>query len=402
MTTGERTGTGSPLRLVVQGSLATAVCFGFCRFSVGLLLEPMRQEFDLSYTAAGVLASVNLASYVVGALVTPMLGRRVGYGPLMNLGLLLGTAALAALALSPTVSIVAVALAVAGFAAALAWIAAAALGTARFAPARRGVLMGIISGATGAGMVVAALIALTVVDGGEVAWRRAWGIQAVAALIATVAVGRVRSGAARSAAGGRSARPRLGSVRRGLLRYYGAYAGFAAGYILFVTYIVAAASGSAGDYRLGASLWLLAGIGAAPGAVLIGAWSDRFSRNRTLTAAQLIAAAACLAVLADLSGAAIGARLAAVVVGAIMTGMGTLMPSLLADELPAAQVPDIFASFTLVFAIVQSVAPIGGGVLIDATSGFTAVFLAAAGAFAAAALGFRARRRPVADQATPK
>ena len=118
MTAEGRTEAVSPLRLVVQGSLATAVCFGFCRFSVGLLLEPMRQEFDLSYTAAGVLASVNLASYVAGALLTPVAGRRVGYGPLVNLGLGLGAASLAALALSPSVVVVVVALAVAGFASA--------------------------------------------------------------------------------------------------------------------------------------------------------------------------------------------------------------------------------------------------------------------------------------------
>jgi predicted MFS family arabinose efflux permease len=379
-------------RLTIQSSVATAIGFGFCRFSVGLLLEPMRAEFELSYTAAGMLASVNLASYVAGALLTPLLGRRFGYGATANIGLLLGAVSLSVLTFAPSVLPVVIALAGAGFASALAWISVAALGTACFPPARRGVLLGIVSGATGLGMIVAALVAFAVVTDGVVQWRHAWGVQAALAIVAAVAVGRI----GRSHAGEtrqRGATPGLGAVRRGLLRYYGAYAAFAAGYILFVTYIVSAVTGTTGDFRAGATMWLLVGIGAAPGAVLIGAGSDRMSRNGMLMITQAAAGLACLAVVLDLAGNAYGAKVAAVVIGAIMTGMGSLMPSLLADVLPAPQVPEVFASFTLVFAVIQAIAPVGGGILIDATGGFVPVFLAAGVLFGVGAIGFRSPPR---------
>src|SRR3954464_2038770 len=80
----------SLLGLAAALSLGAAVSLGVTRFAYGLLLPPMREDLQWSYTLAGGMNTANAMGYLLGALVTPALMAR--WGPSR---LLLGGSALA-------------------------------------------------------------------------------------------------------------------------------------------------------------------------------------------------------------------------------------------------------------------------------------------------------------------
>ena len=59
-------------------SMATAIALGFSRFSYALLLAPMRADLGWSYLLAGAMNTANAVGYLLGALATPFMTRRIG------------------------------------------------------------------------------------------------------------------------------------------------------------------------------------------------------------------------------------------------------------------------------------------------------------------------------------
>jgi len=74
------------LWLALVLSLGAAVSLGVTRFAYGLLLPPMREDLGWSYTLAGAMNTFNAMGYLLGALSTPWLMRRVGPGRLLLWG----------------------------------------------------------------------------------------------------------------------------------------------------------------------------------------------------------------------------------------------------------------------------------------------------------------------------
>jgi predicted MFS family arabinose efflux permease len=66
------------LCLSVCISMAAAVSLGMTRFAYALLLPPMRDDLLWSDTLAGAMNTFNAVGYLVGALLTPMVLRRLG------------------------------------------------------------------------------------------------------------------------------------------------------------------------------------------------------------------------------------------------------------------------------------------------------------------------------------
>jgi predicted MFS family arabinose efflux permease len=59
-------------------SMASAIALGLSRFSYALLLAPMRADLGWSYLLAGAMNTANAVGYLLGALITPFLTRRIG------------------------------------------------------------------------------------------------------------------------------------------------------------------------------------------------------------------------------------------------------------------------------------------------------------------------------------
>lgn len=242
--------TGAPLMLLaVALSLGAAISLGITRFAYALLLPPMRDDLQWSYTLAGAMNTANAVGYLLGALLTPALMRR--FGPSI---LLLWGAALASLFMGLSgffTGAVPLLLqrGLAGVASAFVFIAggllAARLGTLQ--PARSGLLIGMYYGGTGIGIVLSALLIPAVLAAAAAAphaWAWAWWALALACLAGTaalvwpaMALQRMQAPLSRSIAGspsdGRSFH------WRDFAPALAGYGLFGVGYIGYMTFVIA-------------------------------------------------------------------------------------------------------------------------------------------------------------------
>ena len=174
------------LRVVLVLSLGAAVSLGLTRFAYALLLPPMRADLGWSYTLAGGMNTANALGYLLGALATPLLLRRMAPGTVLLLGAGLATLFMALCGFFVDAAPLLLQRTLAGMASALVFIAgglmAARLGAAQ--AGRSGLLLGLYYGGTGWGISASALLVPVVLERapGPHAW--AWAWWALAALCA--------------------------------------------------------------------------------------------------------------------------------------------------------------------------------------------------------------------------
>ena len=174
------------LRVVLVLSLGAAVSLGLTRFAYALLLPPMRADLGWSYTLAGGMNTANALGYLLGALATPLLLRRLAPGTVLLLGAGLATLFMALSGFFVDAAPLLLQRTLAGVASALVFIAgglmAARLGAAQ--AGRSGLLLGLYYGGTGWGISASALLVPAVLARapGPHAW--AWAWWALAALCA--------------------------------------------------------------------------------------------------------------------------------------------------------------------------------------------------------------------------
>lgn len=370
--------------LAAAGSLT--ICLGFGRFSLSLLLPDMKSGLFLTYSQAGALASVNLAAYLVGIAAMPALSARIPHVVLLRAGVLMAAVGMAVLAIpAASFPLLVVALAMTGIAGGLAWIASSAIGSALSTTGNRGRRFGLLGSANGLGIIVASMLALTLVDAGQIPWRLVWACQAALAVPVLVVALLMPASVAGDAR-------RLDRANRRLTGLKWAYGIFGLGYGWFATYFVAAMSNSGGTSA--ALIWGIIGVGALFGAPLLGSWSDYWGRRRVLVSAQLAAALACV-IMVVFRPAVPAAVVSGLLFGLVFTGMASLIPSALADRVGAQSAASAFGSLTLVFAAVQIITPVTGGFVIDhVPHGFSVLFGCAGVTFLIAAELFRRAIRP--------
>ncbi|MFL5336398.1 MAG: YbfB/YjiJ family MFS transporter [Geminicoccaceae bacterium] len=75
-----------PLALVIWAALGIALNVGLSRFTYGIMLPGVKHDLGLGYAGAGLIHAIHLGGYMVGTLVAPMLGKRLGMGALARRG----------------------------------------------------------------------------------------------------------------------------------------------------------------------------------------------------------------------------------------------------------------------------------------------------------------------------
>jgi MFS family permease len=169
--------------IAVVGALAVMAALGFGRFGYTMLLPATRTGLSLSFTGAGLLGTANLAGYLMGSFGA---GRLIRLRPhaAAALGLAVVAASLAWMAIARSSAEALGARWIAGLAAALVYVQALGL-VARFPPARRGLVSGIMHAGNGAGLILTGLgLPPIVARGGAEGWRLGW----VALGVSTLAV----------------------------------------------------------------------------------------------------------------------------------------------------------------------------------------------------------------------
>ncbi len=232
------------VRLASAGFVATAIAFGPARMGFGLFLPDFREDFALSTALAGLVASGGFLAFLLALPVTAWLGARVGQRAPVMAGALSATAGFAVVATASGSAALAVGVALAGASAGFCW-APFNDAAERVVPAsaRPGALSAVSTGTT-TGVAAAGALALGV-SAGVLDWRTAWGVFALAGLVAALAAVGVPGG--RGGTNGSTAAPRL--LRRETLPLYGAALLFGATnavYLSFAADRVAAAGGLPG------------------------------------------------------------------------------------------------------------------------------------------------------------
>jgi MFS family permease len=338
---------------------------------------------NLSYTAAGLLATANLIAYLLGALAAGLIVPRAPLKVLFPASLLAAGGSLCLLA-APSYPLLLIVMAILGVASATTWISTVTLLNTWTRPAERGVLLSMASIGGGWGVaVVAAMDVLAIAWFGGSAWHAVWLCGGAASL----AIGGAALLALRSVTDqrGHISVPvpriwldlRLRSVRTVAL----VYALFGLGYSSFLAFFVAFLQR---QIHVAGSLlvWACLGIAAGLGGIVVGQLSDRWGRRPTLVASMVLSALA--AGLPILSTSTAVLLIAAILFGLPMVGLGSVVASYLGDLFAdPGRSGRAFAVATVLFGIGQAGGPVIAGSLLDATGTFSAPFVLATAALMA-------------------
>jgi MFS family permease len=315
-------------RLGVAGLCATAVTFGPARYAYGLFLPVFREEFALSTTILGFIASGLYAGYLIALSAVGLLATRVGPRLPVTIGIISAGLGMALVALAPNSIVLAVGVVLAGTGAGWTW-APFNDATEQIPTRSRDRVLSVVSTGTTFGILAAGVLALVTGDN----WRAAWTAFAVAAGAAVVP-----SLVMLPDASDRGSQDRVGW--RWMLRTeavplavvassFGVVSAF---YFSFAVDAVADA-GELSRAMVGGVLYAVIGAAGLVG-LLTGAGVARLGLGPVLTAAL-----ACLGLASLLMGVAAGV-LPAVIVSAALFGAGVMVMSALLSIWSSAVFPD--------------------------------------------------------------
>jgi predicted MFS family arabinose efflux permease len=383
--------------LALALSLGAAVSLGITRFAYGLLLPPMREDLGWSYTLAGAMNTFNALGYLIGALATPWLMRRVPPTRLLLVGSLLASVFMA---LSGFFSAAAPLLAqrlLAGVASALVFIAggllAARLGSHQ--PRRSGFLLGIYYGGTGLGIVISALGVPPVLAAAAQqphAWAWAWWMLALVCLLATALMAWPARVLARHPA------PPSHALNQGTRVYrtrdfafaLAGYAGFGVGYIGYMTFVIALLREQGSSATQITLFYTLLGVAVLASSRI---WAGLLDRHRGgVPLALLNALLGVAAIVPALTAVWPLVMASGLLFGGVFLSVVASTTALVRHNLPPAQWAAGISAFTIVFAAGQIVGPTVVGFISDGPGGLARGLLFSAGAlWIGAALAWRQR-----------
>jgi MFS family permease len=386
-----------PLTTALALSLGAAIALGLSRFSYALLLLPMRTDLGWTYLLAGSMNTGNALGYFFGALLTPVLMRRVGiWQTLVGGSVLVGVFMLLSgiVTDAPTLFLLRVC---AGVASAFVFVGggvlAAQLGSMH--SKRAGLLIGLYYGGTGLGIAASALLvpaALAAAQQHGVAhsWQWPWLVLGIACLVATG----ILAGPAKAIGGaplGQTHRSRfvIGDFLFGLSGYFM----FGVGYIGYMTFVVALLRQqgmSAGHITL---FYTLLGLAVVVSPRLWAPMLDRFRGGEALAILNGILGTA--SILPALTSATPIVFLSGVVFGAVFLSVVASTTALVRHNLPQEIWSSGISAFTVVFAFGQIVGPTIVGWIADGPGGLErGLIVSAIALFAGAALA--AQQKPLA------
>ncbi|WP_298252644.1 YbfB/YjiJ family MFS transporter [Bradyrhizobium sp.] len=250
-----------PARLILILSLAPTIGLGIGRFAYSLVLPDMRDTLAWSYSVAGFMNTVNAAGYLAGAFAAAPLIRRFGLPAAVRWSTLACLLSLALSALSGNFFMLSFARLLVGVGAAVAFVAGAAL-AARIAqsyPARADFLLSLFYAGPGLGIVTSGLIAPFVLKAfGPGSWWIVWWAMTLLSVILTIPLLVTQLSAGNGPAAAKPARFAI----RPILIYLAGYFLFGAGYIAYMTFMIAYVRDAGGGAAAQSAFWCLLGASA--------------------------------------------------------------------------------------------------------------------------------------------
>jgi predicted MFS family arabinose efflux permease len=261
----------NPARLILVLAIAPAIGLGICRFAYSLVLPDMRDSLGWSYSTAGFMNTINAAGYLAGALGASAFVRRFGLFNTLRISAAACVLSLVVSALTAEVSIFSAARLVSGIAAAFAFVAGGALATnvAQAQQQRQAFYLSLFYIGPAVGILISGFVSPFLLEwSGPGSWWIVWAALAIiSALMALVLpLARVEEPPPQVA----SANAEISITP--VLIYLISYFLFGAGYIAYMTFMIAYVRNAGGGALAQSAFWTCIGIGAfaQPSALIFG------------------------------------------------------------------------------------------------------------------------------------
>jgi predicted MFS family arabinose efflux permease len=351
-----------PARLILILSLAPTIGLGIGRFAYSLVLPDMREALGWSYSVAGFMNTVNAAGYLVGALTTARLIRRLGLSASVRWGMLACVLALALSAISDNLVVLSFARLLVGIGAAPTFVAGGAL-AARIAqsyPARASFLLSLFYAGQGFGILTSGLIAPFVLQGfGPGSWWIVWWAMTLVSAMLTIPV---LMAPIEAGSGPDDAIPARFAIRPVLIYLIG-YFLFGAGYIAYMTFMIAYVRDAGGGAAAQSAFWCLIGLGAL---VTPWVWRGLLARdNGGLSTAIILGVTAVSAALPLFGRSVLLLAVSALVFGVSFFAVVGSTTAFVRFNSPPSAWPKGIAVTTIVFGTGQILGPIAVGAITD-------------------------------------
>ncbi|MGJ4940857.1 YbfB/YjiJ family MFS transporter [Bradyrhizobium sp. HKCCYLS1011] len=372
-----------PARLNLTLSLSPIVGLGIGRFAYALVLPDMRETLHWSYSAAGFMNTVNAAGYLLGALMASRLIRWAGWSAVIRSGTLAALASLAVCAGSDNFIVLSLARLVAGIGAGVAFVAGGALAArvAQSVPERASFILSLFYAGPPLGIVASGLIAPFVLQAfGPGSWWIVWLALTALGAVLTIPLLLTPIPAAPAVADGSGERFSLRPMAVYLLSYFL----YGAGYIAYLTFMIAYVRDLGAGAAAQAGFWCLIGLA---GFTTPWVWRRVLILDRGgLSTAILLTVNAIGAGLPMLGHAPLLLALSAVVFGLAFSAVTTTTTAFVRFNTPPAAWAPAIAALTIVFGIGQTLGPLAVGAITDALGSLDAALAVSAALLLLAAL----------------
>jgi len=382
--------TAHPARLILTLSLAATVGLGVGRFAYSLVLPDMRESLHWSYSAAGFMNTINAAGYLAGALLSSRLIKRFGWSAAVRGGTLACLASLAMCALSGNFIVLSLARLIAGLGAAAGFVAGGALAAniAQSHPARANFLLSLFYAGPGLGILASGLIAPFMLRAfGPGSWWIVWW--AMAALAGAMTIPLLLTPIGSKAGIADAGRTSLSIPRVAI--YLAGYFLFGAGYIAYMTFMIAYVRDTGGGAPAQAAFWSLIGLSAFATPWV---WRGVLALDRGgLATAIILSANAVGASLPIFGHSTVLLAISAVVFGVAFFAVVASTTAFVRFNYPPAAWPTAIAAMTISFGIGQTLGPIVVGAITDALGSLSYALNVSAAMLAAGALSAACQRK---------
>lgn len=379
-----------PARLILTLSLAATVGLGIGRFAYSLVLPDMRDSLHWSYSAAGFMNTINAVGYLAGALVASRLIRRFGWSAAVRGGTLACLVSLALCASTGNFFVLSLARLIAGLGAATGFVGGGALAAtiAQSRPERANFLLSLFYAGPGIGILSSGLIAPFVLAlFGPGSWWIVWWAMTLLAAAMTVPLFliRIESRAEFTQSGGAS------FAIAPVLIYLVGYFLFGAGYIAYMTFMIAYVRDAGGGAAAQAAFWSLIGLSAL---VTPWVWRGVLALNHGgLATAIILGTNALGASLPMLGHSTVLLATSALVFGVAFFAVVTSTTAFVRFNYAPAAWPTAIAAMTIAFGIGQTLGPIVVGAITDALGSLSYALNVSAAMLVLGALASLCQRR---------
>jgi predicted MFS family arabinose efflux permease len=351
-----------PARLILILSLAPIIGLGIGRFAYSLVLPDMRDSLGWSYSAAGFMNTINAAGYLAGALVASRYIKRFGLLAVVRWGTLAALASLALCASSGNFVILSFARLLAGVGAAAGFVGGAALAAtiAQSRPERANFLLSLFYAGPGFGILSSGLIAPFVLQAfGPGSW---WIVWWAMTLLTSILIIPLLLAPIDTHAGIADSIPVKFAIRPVLI-YLTGYFLFGAGYIAYMTFMIAYVRDAGGGAAAQSAFWCLIGLSAF---VTPWVWRRVLALDRGGVSTAIILGVNAVGAGLPLFGHSTALlAISALVFGISFFALVGSTTAFVRFNYPPATWPTAIAAMTIAFGVGQTLGPFATGAIID-------------------------------------